>query len=495
MSLRAKTISGLLWTFSQQFSVKAINFVVQIILARILLPEDFGLIAMLSVFMAIGSTLVDSGLTSSLIRTKDADEQDFSTVFYMNLAASLFVYFLVFAAAPYIASFFSQPLLENIVRVYSITFIIRAFSQVQNTRLTKAMNFKLQMTIQIPSVIIAGAIGVFLAYQNMGVWALVWMNIIQTFLSSLQLWLRSGWTPKFIFNIEKLKYHFNFGYKLTLSGLLNTIFTNAYNLIIGKYFSATQLGYYNRADTLRMFPVLNLSAALNKVTYPMFASIQNDNVKLRRAYQILMQQVLYWLAPAMAILIVLAEPLFRFILTEKWVPAVPYFQLLCFSGLLYPIHAYNLNILNVKGRSDLFLRLEIIKKAIIAVGILCAIPFGIYGLLYFQLISTVLAYFINTHYSGRMINYSAGRQFFDIIPTLALAAAVGGAAWLLYNYITSSFGVGDIGIILLIGFMYMLCYFSFSVIFRFPAFLEFKRLFLTRFMKSMGASVDELSNK
>ncbi|MEC3880155.1 lipopolysaccharide biosynthesis protein [Parapedobacter sp. 10938] len=487
MSLRGKTISGLFWTFSQQFSVKAINFVVQIVLARILLPEDFGLIAMLSVFMAIGSTLMDSGLTSSLIRTKEADEQDFSTVFYMNLVASLLVYLLIFVSAPFIALFFNQPLLEDIVRVYTLTFVIRAFSQVQNTRLTKAMNFKLQMTIQIPSVIIGGGIGILLAYRGMGVWALVWMNIVQAILSSLQLWLRSGWTPKFIFNMEKLRYHFNFGYKLTLSGLLNTIFTNVYNLVIGKYFSAAQLGYYNRADTLRMFPVLNLSSALNKVTYPMFASIQDDNVKLRKAYQILMQQVLYWLAPVMALLIVLAEPLFRFILTEKWLPAVPYFQLLCLSGVLYPIHAYNLNILNVKGRSDLFLRLEIIKKAIIAVGIICAVPFGIYGLLYFQLVSTVLAYFINTHYSGRMINYSTGRQFLDIIPTLVLAAGVGVIAWILYIYMISRFCIADIGVILLIGIVYMFCYLSISIVLKFPAFLEFKRLFLARFMKNMNS--------
>jgi len=487
MSLRAKSISGLLWTFSQQFSVKAINFVVQIILARILLPEDFGLIAMLSVFMAIGTTLMDSGLTSSLIRTKNPDETDYSTVFFMNLAGSIVVYMLLYISAPFIASFFKQPLLENIVRVYTLTFIIRAFSQVQDTRLTKAMNFKLQMTIQLPSIIIAGVFGVFFAYHGMGVWTLVWMSIIQTFLSSLQLWLRSGWTPKFIFDKRKLKYHFCFGYKLTLSALLNTIFTNLYNLVIGKYFSALQLGYYNRADTLRMFPVLNLSTALNKVTYPVFASIQDDNVKLRNAYRILMQQVLYWLVPIMAMLIILAEPLFRLILTEKWLPAVPYFQLLCLSGVLYPVHSYNLNILNVKGRSDLFLRLEVIKKIIIGAGIACAIPFGIYGLLYFQLISTVIAYFINTYYSGRMIKYGAGRQFIDIFPTIALAAIIGGIAWLLQHYITSQFQMGDIATILLVGLIYVICYFSISIILRFPAFIEFKMLFLVRFIKNMGS--------
>lgn len=475
MSLKGKTVSGLFWTFSQQFSVQAINFVVQIILARILLPADFGLIAMLSVFIAIGSTLMDSGLTSSLIRTKNPNEADYSTVFFMNMVGSIVVYAILFVSAPAIASFFNQPLLEDIARIYTLSFIIRAFSQVQNTRLTKAMNFKLQMMIQLPSVIAAGAFGLFMAYRGMGVWTLVWMNLIQAALSSIQLWLRSGWRPKFVFDVEKLKYHFSFGYKLTLSGLLNTVFTNIYNLVIGKYFSAAQLGYYNRADTLRMFPVQNLSMALNKVTYPMFASIQDDNLKLRKAYQILMQQVIYWLAPAMALLIILAEPLFRLILTEKWLPAVPYFQLLCVSGVLYPIHSYNLNILNVKGRSDLFLRLEIIKKTIVVTGVFCAIPFGIYGLLYFQLISTVIAYFINTYYSGRMINYGPGKQLLDIIPTLGLAAVTGGIAWTAYYYF-SQFHIHDLGIILLVSFIYALCYFSLSIILKLQALTQFRSI-------------------
>lgn len=480
MGLKQKTIGGLIWTFSQQFSVQAINFVVQLVLARLLLPEDFGLIAMLSVFIAMGTSLVDSGLTSSLIRTKDADQKDYSTVFFMNLGASFLIYALLFVAAPLIADFFDQPALVAVIRVYTCTFIIRAFSQVQMTKLTKEMNFKLQMFIQIPSVVVAGIAGVIMAYQGMGVWSLVYMNIIQSGISTLQLWIRSGWWPSMVFDFKRLKKHFNFGYKLTLAGLLNTIFTNLYNIIIGKFFSAAQLGFYNRADTLRMFPVQNLATALNKVTYPMFSSIQDDDKKLKGAYKMLMQQVMFWLTPLMTLLIIIAEPLFRFVLTDKWLPAVPYFQWLCVAGLLYPLHAYNLNILNVKGRSDLFLKLEIIKKIIIAIGIVLAIPYGIYGLIYFQVISTVIAYFINTFYSGKLIGYPAMAQLYDILPTLVLAALVGILIWSFHSYFLIDYHWPDWATILSLGMLYMGIYMALGYLFRFQAYSDLKMIILKK---------------
>lgn len=480
MRLKQKAIGGLIWTFSQQFSVQAINFVVQLVLARLLLPEDFGLVAMLSVFMALGTSLTDSGLTSSLIRTKEAAQRDYSTVFFMNLVASLLIYIVLFFSAPLIASFFDQPMLVPIIRLYTCTFIIRAFSQVQQTKLTKEMNFKLQMLIQIPSVIIAGIAGVLFAYHGMGVWSLVYMNIIQVSLSAIQLWFRTGWWPSLEFDWQMLKSHLNFGYKLTLAGILNTIFTNLYNVIIGKYFSATQLGYYNRADTLRMFPVQNLATALNKVTYPMFSSIQEDNTKLKEAYRMLMQQVIFWLLPLMAILIIVAKPLFVFLLTDKWLPAVPYFQWLCIAGLMYPLNAYNLNILNVKGRSDLFLRLEVIKKVIITLGVILAIPYGIYGLIYFQVASTILAYFINSYYSGKLIDYSASKQLMDILPSLALATLVGVMVWLFYRIVEEYLNWPKWVVISIVGISYFGVYLIVGYLLRLRAYRDFKTLILKR---------------
>ena len=372
---------------------------------------------------------MNSGLGQSLIRTDFPDQEDYSTVFYFNLAGSIIVYLLLFFTAPLIAAFFSQPILIQIIRIYCLSFIISAFSQIQSTRLTKEMKFKMLMTISIPSLVGGGLLGMFLAYKGFGVWSLVWMNLFQSCLNTIQLWIRTGWVPSLIFNNEKFRHHFNFGYKMTLSGLLDTVFSNIYQIIIGKFFIAAQVGFYTRANSLQQLPVKNISAALNKVTYPLFASIQNDNVKLKRAYKQIMQMVVFVIAPVLIVMGVLAEPLFRFLFTEKWLPAAPYFQVLCIAGILYPIHSYNLNILKVKGRSDLFLKLEVIKKILVVIMILGTIKFGILGLIWGQLVSSLLAFFINTHYTGRFLKYNAWEQTKDILPIIVLAFLCGAIVW------------------------------------------------------------------
>lgn len=465
------------WTFAQQFGTQGIGFLVSIVLARILLPKDFGLIGMISVFVGIGISLVNSGLTQSLIRSKSPDQEDYSTVFFFNLAGSLLVYVLLFFTAPLIADFFSQPVLVNIVRVYCLSFIISAFSQVQMTRLTKEMNFKLQMTIAIPSLIGAGLLGIFLAYKGYGVWSLVWMSLFQAFLSSTQLWLRTGWSPSFVFSKEKFRYHFKFGYKLTLSGLLDTVFTNIYQIIIGKFFIAAEVGFYTRANSLRQLPVNNLSAALNKISYPLFASIQNDDVRLKKAYKQIMQMVIFVIAPVLVIMGVLAEPLFRFLFTAKWLPAVPYFQILCVAGILYPLHAYNLNILNVKGRSDLFLKLEIIKKIIVIIIIVITIKFGIIGLIWGQLINSVISFFINTHYSGRFIKYNAWQQAKDVLPLIFLAFIAGAIVWGIDFELTNN---KDIFRLLIGGTAGIFGYLGIAALLRVESLYEFKKIILRK---------------
>lgn len=435
MSLRKTAISGVFWTFSQQFGMQIISFCVSIVMARLLLPEEFGLIGMITVFMAVGQSLMDSGLTQSLIRTENPDQTDYSTVFFFNLAGSIIVYGILFLAAPYIASFYNQEILKDILPVYCFSFIITAFSAVQSTRLTKKMDFKTQMIIAIPSLFISGLVGVYLAYQGYGVWALVWMNLLQSTLNTVQLWIKTKWRPSFVFNIDKFKYHFHFGYKLTLSGLLDTIFRNIYQIIIGKFFLASQVGFYTRADSLKRLPVVNIANALNKVTYPLFASIHNDDLRLKNAYKQIMQMVIFVIAPVLVFLGVLAEPLFRFLFTEKWLPAVPYFQVLCLTGILYPIHSYNLNVLKVKGRSDLFLRLEIIKKVLVILTVAISIQFGIMGLIWGQVFTSILSFFINTYYTGKFLNYTAWQQAKDILPTLFIAFAIGLILFLLDQFL------------------------------------------------------------
>ncbi|MGY5846885.1 lipopolysaccharide biosynthesis protein [Salegentibacter sp. HM20] len=425
MPLKQQALSGVFWTFSQQFGVQGISFLVSIILARLLLPAEFGLIAMIGIFMGVGGILMEGGLGQSLIRAKEPDQEDYSTVFFFNLAGSIIVYGIVYFAAPLIAAFFEREILIEITRLYCLIFILNAFSAIQLTRLTKKMDFKTQLFIKIPSLIISSAVGIYMAYTGFGVWSLVWMGLIQSFTQSVQLWFWSKWQPSWVFNMEKFRFHFNFGIKLTMSGLLDVIFVNAYPIMIGKFFTPAQLGYYSRADSLKQFPVNNIGAVLGKVTYPLFASIQEDTARLKRVYSKIMKMVIYLVAPTLIIMAVLAEPLFRFLLTEKWLPAVPYFQILCANGILYPIHSYNLNILNVMGRSDLFLKLEIFKKALIVIVIGVSVNFGIFALLYGSVLTSFMAFFINTHYSGKFLKYSAWEQTKDLTPYIGLAFICG----------------------------------------------------------------------
>ncbi len=480
MSLRQKTVAGLSWAFGQQFSVQIINFMVSVVLARLLSPAEFGLVAMLSIFIAVGNILIDSGLTSSLIRTPNPDEEDYSTVFFINILAGVLIYLILFFTAPLIARFFNQPILDSIIKVYCLSFIIKSFSAIQNTRLTKLMEFKKQMLIQIPSVVIGGLIGILLAFNGYGVWSLVWMNLVQAILFTIQHWFYTRWKPIFVFNKAKLKTHFNFGYKLTLSGLLDTLYQNLYNILIAKYFSAAQLGFYNRAQSLRQLPVQNISEALNKVTYPMFAAIQHDDEKLRNAYKKLMLQVMFWLTPIMLIMTLLAEPLIRFLFTEKWLPAVPYFQILSISGILYPLQAYNLNILNVKGRSDLFFKLEVYKKGFLTVGIFFALQYGIFGLLYFQLISSIISLYINSYYSGKMIDLSFFSQVKILTPVFLIAGLVLICSWFFDAYLIQSLKLPDFIRISLSGSFFMMLYLFISYAVKVSAIEDFKTLVLKK---------------
>lgn len=479
MGLKQKTVGGLFWTFSQQFSSQIISFGVSIILARLLSPSEFGLIGMLSIFIAVGSSLMDSGMTSSIIRTQNADQKDYSTVFIINMAGSIVIYAIVFFAAPYIASFYGHPVLKDIVRVYSITFVLSAFMGVQSAKLTKEMNFKVQMTIQIPSVIGGGILGILLAYNGYGVWSLVYMNVFQAFLFSVQHWFYSGWRPDLKFDSERFKHHFNFGYKITLAGLIGTIYTNIFTVIIGKI-SASELGFYSRAMSVKQLPISNLTAALGKVTYPLFASINDDDVKLKNVYKRLIQQVIFWIVPLLILLIVIAEPFFRFLFTEKWLPAVPYFQILCVTGMLFPLQSYNYNIIKVKGRTDITLKMQIIKKTLGIAGIIIAIPFGIYGLLYFQLISSIVDYNLDAYYGGRMINYSIFEQIKDILPSVSLAVLVGFLTWLLDSFLFRSYQIPDLSRLFISGIFYFGVYLGIGNIIHLTAVKDFKQLVLKR---------------
>ena len=446
------------------------------VLARLLLPSQFGLIGMISIFVSIGKLLVDSGLTQSLIRNKELDQEDYSTVFFFNLSTSIVIYIIIFLAAPFIAHFYNQPLLTNILRLFCLSFIFDSFSAVQRTKMTKQMNFRIQTIISIPSTIFGGIVGLALAYNEFGVWSLVWSTLATSIAGSIQFWIYSRWAPSLTFSFAKFKEHFLFGYKLTLSGLLDKFFSNLYLIVIGKYFSPAQVGFYARAETMKQLPVLNISTALNKVTYPLFSSIQDDDVKLKNVYRRLMKTVVYIIAPVLIFLAVLAVPTFRFLFTEKWLPAAPYFQIMCLTGILHPVHSYNLNILKVKGRTDLFLRLEVIKKSIIAITVLFTLNLGIYALLYGQIIISLLSFIVNTYYTGKFLKYSAWQQTRDIVPIIILSCFAGTIIYgidqiYLFKYM-------DIIRILIGGSLGVLIYLSISFMFRIESFIELRKIII-----------------
>lgn len=421
------------------------------------MPEMFGLIAMLTVFINVGQFLMDGGMTSSLIRMKRPDQVDYSTVFLTNLGFSVVVYIVIFFLAPFISLFYSQEILTNILRLYALTFVIRAFVAVHVAKLTKEMNFKLQMKLQIPSTILGSAVGILMAYYGYGVWSLVWLNIVQTLVFTIQNWIFIKWRPTLIFNKRRFKYHFHFGYKLTLSGLLDTLYNDSYRIVIGKLFSPASVGYFNQAETMRLFPVQQISTVMGKVTYPLFSNIVGDGA-LRSAYRTTMKLVLFVVVPMMFILILTAKEGFLLLFGEKWLPSVPYFQILCFASIVRPISSYNLNVLKVKGRSDLFLKVEVIKKVIGVVGIIIGIPFGIMGLVLSLTLTSFIFVFVNMFYCGKLIKYSVYSQLRDI----GIIVMVGFLVFIAHYYFKScfiSFIEGDLLMVIAISISFFLFYF------------------------------------
>jgi len=456
-SIKKQAVSGVIWTFLQQFSVQIINFGVQIILARLLMPEDFGLIAMITVFISIGQTLMDSGMTSSIIRMKRPDQLDYSTVFVTNFIISIGIYLLVFLSAPFVAQFYEQSLLKDLLRVFALTFVIRAFVAVHVAKLTKEMNFKTQMKLQVPSTIVGAIVGVIMAYSGFGVWSLVWLNLTQTIVFTVQNWIFIPWRPSFVFNKRKFRYHFNFGYKLTLSGLLDTLYRNIYTIVIGKAFNPILVGYFNQAETMRLFPVQQLSSVMGKVTYPLFSNIDND-ASLKRVYKISMKLQFLVVVPMMMLLILVGHELFLFLFGEKWLPAVSYFQILSIASIMIPLSAYNLNILKVKGRSDILLRLEIIKKTLGFLAVFLAVPFGMMTLVISYLIVSILNTFINMIFSGRLINYFLLEQIKDCGRIYITGILTFGILYFFKNYILNV--INNTFIILsLIGIGFFVIYF------------------------------------
>lgn len=424
-SLRKKTVKGVMWSSVDRFTTQGISFVFSMLIARMLLPSDYGVIGMLAIFMAVANCFVDSGFGTALVRKNDRTETDFCTVFYFNIAVACICYALLWLASPYIARFYNLPLLENVTKIWGLNLIISSLAGIQNAKLTIAINFKSRAKISIITTLFTGVVGLWLAYLGYGVWALVFQTLSSNILRTILLWLIVRWMPKLIFSWQSFKELFSFGSKLLASGLLDTIYNNIYPIVIGKCFSASSLGVYSRADSLAQFPSSNITGVLQSVTFPVLSTIQDDEVRLSNAYTRFLRLSAFVVFPLMVGLAAVADPFIRIVLTDKWEATIPFLQIICFSFMWYPIHAINLNLLQVKGRSDYFLKLEVMKK-ILGVAILCVtIPLGLKAMCYGRVFSSVVCLGINTYYTNKIIGYGFIKQMRDLLPILIHTLVMG----------------------------------------------------------------------
>lgn len=439
MSLKQKTVSGLSWSFIDTFAGQGLTFIVGILLARILTPREFGLIGMITVFIAVSESFINSGFSSALIRKKDCTQTDFSTVFYFNLAAGLLFFLVLFFTAPFIAGFFDEPQLKSIVQVLGIVLIIDSLTLIQRTILTKRIDFKLQARISVIASLGSGIIAIAMAYKGFGVWSLVAQRIAKQGLNSIFLWLWNRWKPMLVFSMQSFRELFGFGSKLLVSGLIDTLYRNIYYLVIGKYFSAQELGYYTRADEFQRIPSQNLNSIIGRVSYPVLASIQDDKPRLKNNYRKLIRSTMFITFVLMLGMAATAEPMIITLIGEKWRPSIIYLQMLSFVGMMYPLHALNLNMLQVSGRSDLFLKLEVIKKILAVPIIVIGVIWGIKVMIAGMMVNTLVAYYLNSYWSGRFIGYSFKQQVLDILPSFGLALMMALFVYLLGLFLPFSY--------------------------------------------------------
>lgn len=428
-NLRHTTMRALLWSFFESIGLQAVRFVIGIILARLLLPEQFGLIAMLMIFMAVAQSFLDSGFGSALIQKTNSSQLDICSIFYFNILVGIVAAGLLCLIAPWIAGFYKQPILTPLTQALSLTILINSFGLIQGVILTKQIDFKTQTKVSLIAALLSGTIGVIMAMKGYGVWSLVIQQISSSIFRTVCLWFLSPWRPELIFSFKSLREMFGFGSRLLASGLLNQIFDNIYYLVIGKLFSPIALGFFSRAQTIQAMPSNTIATMVGRVTFPVFSTIQDDPDRLKKGFQKALTTMVLVNFPMMIGLAIVARPLVLILLTDKWTGCIHYLQLLCFAGLLFPLHVINLNLLQALGRSDLFLRLEIIKKVLIVISIAITWRWGISAMIIGMIVTSLIAYYLNSYYTGILIGYSIIAQLRDMIPYLITSILMGIAVY------------------------------------------------------------------
>ena len=424
-NLKSKVFSSLIWKFLEMGGTQGIQFILQLFLARLLTPRDYGTVALITVFIAISTVFVQSGFNTALIQKKDIDEEDISSVFYVSLFIAIIMYIILWIFAPTIANFYKILELTSIVRVMGLVLFLNTFNSIQNAIVSRNMEFKRLFYSSLGAIIISGILGIVLAYRGFGVWSLVYQQLMNQFSICIILWFTVKWRPKLLFSIKKVKKLFSFSWKLLCSSLINSIYKELINLIIGRKYSPSILGYYNRGDQFPKVIVNNFDSSIQSVIFPTLASVQYNKVRVKEIMRKAIMMSSYIVFPAMIGLIVISESIVKLILTEKWLPCVPYLRVFCLSYALWPIHTANLQAINAIGRSDIFLKLEIIKKFIGVVTIIITSRYSPYIMAIGTIFTGIIGSFVNSYPNKKLLNYSYIEQVKDVTPSLFISIIMG----------------------------------------------------------------------
>lgn len=424
-NIKNKVLKNMIWRFFERCSAQFVQFVVSVVLARVLEPEAFGTVSLVLVFAQILQVFVDSGLGNALIQKKSADELDFSSVFYFNVIWCLVLYFIIFFAAPGISCFYQDLSLTPIIRILCLTVVISGLKNVQQAYVSKTLQFKKFFLATLGGTIASAVTGITLALQGFGIWALVAQKLVNLLIDTLVLWITVEWRPKRIFSWRRLKSLIGYGWKLLASSLLNTIYDNLNSVVIGKKYSPTDLSYYNRGNQFPNLIVNNINSSIDSVLLPVMSNEQNDKNRVKEMVRKSIKTGTYIIAPLLLGLAFCADSVVEIVLTERWLPCVPFLRIFCITYMFYPIHTANLNALKAMGRSDLFLKLEIMKKVVGIILLVISMQFGVMAMAYSTLISSLLSQIINTWPNRTLLNYGYEEQLKDILPNILLASAMG----------------------------------------------------------------------
>lgn len=432
---RKSVLSNLFWRFSERTAAQGVSFVVSIVLARMLTPEDYGLVGLITVFISIATVFVSSGFGSALIQKENVTQTDYSSVFFFSIVMGVVMYVSLLFTAPVIANFYKEPSLISIIRVLALSLIIGGINSVQQAYVSRTMQFKRFFYSTIIGTAISAIIGIYMAYRGAGVWALVAQTLSNQIIDTCILWFTVKWRPTLEFSMSEMKKMFKYGWKLLFSTLIDTVYNNLYSLVIGKFYSAKDLGYYNRGRNIPNIVITNINGSIQSVMFPAFSNCQGDKIKLKSMVRRSIVTSTYIIMPAMIGLAAVAEPLTVLLLTEKWLPSVPFMQFSCFILAFWPIHTTNLQAINAVGRSDIFLKLEIIKKIIGFSIMIISIPYGLYTMMVGSCFSAIISSFLNASPNKKLLNYGYREQIKDILPAMLLSLFMGGIVliWTLFD--------------------------------------------------------------